>query len=126
MKQKLTTLIAGKKQETRDLKIKETGRIKKYYDTLNEEMEDALEKKAGDREAVAEIHAKQKAMLVQRQSALGDIEFRYRIGAVMSLLSVLITSYPCYFAKVSFPSPIQTADYDIIWTPIFKRFEPLV
>ena len=126
MKQKLTTLIAGKKQEARDLKIKETGRIKKYYDTLNEEMEDALEKKAGDREAVAEIHAKQKAMLLQRQSALGDIEFRYRMGAGMSLVSVLITNYPCYVSKVSVPSSMQTAEYDIIWNPIFKRFEPLV
>lgn len=126
MKQKLTSLIVRKKQEATDLKNKETGRIKKYYDTLNEEMEDALEKKAGDREVLAEIQAKQKAMLVQRQSALSDIEFRYRMGAGVSLVSVLVTNYPCYVSKVSVPLSIQMAEYDIIWNPLFKRFEPLV
>ena len=126
VKQKLTSLIARKKQEATDLKYKETERIKKYYDTLNEEMEEALERKAGDHEAVAEIQAKQKAILVQRQSALSEIEFRYRMGAGMSLVSVLVTNYPCYVSKVSMSSLTQTAEYDIIWNPLFKRFEPLV
>lgn len=126
IKQKLTGLIVRKKQEATDLKNKEAERMKKYYDTLNEEMEEALEKKAGDREALAEIQAKQKAMLVQRQSALSDIEFRYRMGAGLSLVSALITNYPCSVAKVSVPSSIQTTEYDIIWNPLFKRFEPLV
>lgn len=126
MKQKLTSLISRKKQEATDLKNKETERIKKYYDTLNEEMEEALERKAGDREAVAEIQAKQKAILVQRQSALGEIEFRYRMEAGMSLVSVLVTNYPCYVSKVGVPSSMQMEEYDIIWNPLFKRFEPLI
>ncbi|OOP55579.1 MAG: hypothetical protein AYP45_13965 [Candidatus Brocadia carolinensis] len=126
VRQKLTGLIVRKKQEAADLKNKEAERMKKYYDTLNAELEEALEKKAEDREAVANIQAKQKAMLVQRQSALSDIEFRYRMGASMSLVSVLVTNYPCYIAKVSVPSSIQTLEYDIIWNPLFKRFEPLV
>lgn len=126
MKQKVNGLIVRKKQEAMDLKHKETERMKKYYDTLNEEMEDAMEKKAGDHEALAEIQAKHKAMLVQRQSALSDVEFRYRMDAGMSLVSVLVTNYPCSVAKVSVPSSIQTAEFDIIWNPLFKRFEPLV
>lgn len=126
VKQKLTGLIARKKQEATDLKNKESVRMKKYYDTLNAEMEEALEKKAEDREAVTNIQAKQKAMLVQRQSAMSDIEFRYRMGAGMSLVSVLVTNYPCYVSKVSIPLSIQTMEYDIIWNPLFKRFEPLV
>ncbi len=125
MKQRLTSLITRKKQEAMDLKLKETERIKKYYDTLNEEMEDTLERKAGDREAVIEIQSKQKAMLVQRQSALGDIEFRYKMSAGMSLVSLLVTNYPCYVAKASVPSTLQPSGYDIIWNPLFKRFEPL-
>lgn len=125
VKQKVTSLIARKKQEATDLKLKETERIKKYYDTLNEEMEEALEKKAGDHEAVSEIQSKQKAILVQRQSALGDIEFRYKMTASMSLVSVLVTNYHCYVSKASVPSTMQPSGYDIIWTPLFKRFEPL-
>lgn len=126
IKQRLTSLIGRKKQETTDLKLKETERIKKYYDTLNEEMEDALERKAGDQEAVAEIRSKQKAVLAQKQSALGDIEFRYKMNAGISLVSVLITNYPCYVSKASIPSTLQPSGYDIIWNPLFKRFEPLV
>ena len=126
IKQKVTGLIVRKKQEALDLKHKEAERMKKYYDTLNEEMEEAMEKKSGDREALAEIQTKQKAMHVQRQSALSDIEFRYRMDAGMSLVSALITNYPCYVSKVSVSSSTQTAEYDIIWNPLFKRFEPLV
>jgi len=125
VKQKLTNLIARKKQESAAMKLKETERIKKYYDTLNEEMEEALEKKAGDREAVVEIQSKQKAILVQRQSALGDIEFRYKMSVGMSLVSVLVTNYPCYISKASVPSAMQPSGYDIIWNPLFRRFEPL-
>jgi hypothetical protein len=125
VKQKLTSLIVRKKQEATDLKLKETARIKKYYDTLNEEMEDALERKAGDHEAVSEIQSKQKAILVQRQSALGDIVFRYKMSADMSLVSVLVTNYPCYVSKAGVPSTLQPSGYDIIWNPLFKRFEPL-
>ncbi len=126
VKQKVTSLIVRKKQEATDLKHKETERIKKYYDTLNEEMEEVLERKAGDREAVAEIQSKQKAILVQRQSALGDIEFRYKMTAGMSLVSVLVTNYPCYVSKAIVPSTLQPSGYDVIWNPLFKRFEPLV
>lgn len=126
VKQKLTSLIARKKQEATDLKLKEIERMKKYYDTLNEEMEEALERKAGDHEAVVEIQSKQKAILVQRQSALGDIEFRYKMTAGMSLVSVLVTNYPCYVSKAIVPSTMQPSGYDIIWNPLFKRFEPLV
>lgn len=126
VKQKLTSLIARKKQEATDLKLKEIERMKKYYDTLNEEMEEALERKAGDHEAVVEIQSKQKAILVQRQSALGDIEFRYKMTAGMSLVSVLVTNYPCYVSKAIVPSTMQPSGYDVIWNPLFKRFEPLV
>lgn len=126
MKQRLTSLISRKKQEATDLKLKEIKRIEKYYDTLNEEMEDALERKAGDQGAVAEIQSKQKAMLAQKQSALGDIEFRYKMNAGMSLVSVLVTNYPCYVSKASVPSTLQPSGYDIIWNLLFKRFEPLV
>ncbi len=126
VKQRLTSLIGRKKQEAADLKLKETKRIEKYYDTLNEEMEDALEKKAGDQEAVVEIQSKQKAMLAQKQSALGDIEFRYKMNAGMSLVSMLVTNYPCYVSKASVPSTLQPSGCDIIWNPLFKRFEPLV
>ncbi len=125
VKQKVTSLIARKKQETTDLKLKETVRIRKYYDTLNEEMEDVLEKKAGDHEAMAAIQSKQKAVLAQRQSSLDDIEFRYKMSAGMSLVSVLVTNYPCYVSKASVPSTLQPAVYDVIWNPLFKRFEPL-
>lgn len=126
MKQRLMSLIGRKKQEATDLKLKETKRIEKYYGTLNEEMEDALERKAGDQKAVAEIQSKRKAMLAQKQSALGDIEFRYKTNAGMSLVSVLVTNYPCYISKASIPSTLQPSGYDIIWNPLFKRFEPLV
>lgn len=125
VKQKVTSLITRKKQEATDLKLKETERIKKYYDTLNEEMEDALEKKAGDREALAAIQSKQKAVLAQRQSSLDDIEFRYKMSAGMSLVSVLVTNYPCYVSKACVPSVLQPSGYDVIWNPLFKRFEPL-
>ncbi|MBE7446604.1 MAG: hypothetical protein HS132_15775 [Planctomycetia bacterium] len=126
VKQKLTSLIARKKQEATDLKLKETERIKKYYDTLNEEVEEALERKAGDHEAVLEIQSKQRAILMQRQSALGDIEFRYKMSAGMSLVSVLVTNYPCYVSKASVSSTMQPSGYDIICNPLFKRFEPLI
>ncbi len=126
VKQKVTSLIARKKQEATDLKLKETERIKKYYDALNEEMEDSLEKKAGDHEAMAAVQSKQKAVLAQRQSSLDDIEFRYKMSAGMSLVSVLVTNYPCYVSKASVPSTLQPSVYDLIWNPLFKRFEPLV
>lgn len=50
--------FAFKVRVTTDLKLKETERIKKYYDTLNEEVEEALERKAGDHEVVLEIQSK--------------------------------------------------------------------
>ncbi|MBF8276001.1 MAG: hypothetical protein HW390_1074 [Candidatus Brocadiaceae bacterium] len=125
VKQKVTSLIARKKQEATELKLKETARIKKYYDTLNEEMEEVLEKKVGAHEAVSEIQSKQKVILAQRQSSLGDIEFRYKMSAGMSLVSVLVTNYPCYVSKASVSSTLQPSGYDVIWNPLFKRFEPL-
>ena len=125
VKQKVTSLIARKKQEATDLKLKETGRIKKYYDTLNEEMEDALERKAGDHEAVAEIQSKQKAILVQRQSALGDIEFRYKMSAGMSLVSVLVTNYPCYVSKASVPSTMQPSGVRRHLEPALQAFRAI-
>ncbi len=125
IKQEDFDLITRKRQEATDLKRKETERIKKYYDTLNEEMEDALEKKTGDREAMAAIQSKQKAVLAQRQSSLDDIEFRYKMSAGMSLVSVLVTNYPCYISKASVPSVLQPSGYDVIWNPLFRRFEPL-
>ena len=85
-------------------------------------MKKALEKKAGDHEAVIEIQTKQKAVIVQRQSALGDIEFRYKMSAGMSLVSVLVTNYPCYVSKASVSSTLQPSGYDVIWNPALQTF----
>ncbi len=42
----------------------------------------------------------------------------------MSLVSVLVTNYPCYVSKASVPSTLQPSVYDLIWNPLFKHFEP--
>ena len=89
-----------------------------FHSNLNEEMEVALERKSGDREAVSEIPSKQKAMLMQRQSALGDIEFRYKMSAGMSL----VTNYPCYVSKAGAPSAMQPSGYDLYMEPALQAF----
>lgn len=125
IKQKLASLITKKNHEVTFLKTREAGRIKKYYETLLQETEELLEKKANDKEAVIDIQAKQKAMEVQRQAALNDIEFRYKMDVNLSLVSVLVTHYPCYIAKAQLPSS-QPQEFDLLWNPLFKRFEPLI
>jgi len=48
------------------------------------------------------------------------------MNAGMSLVSVLVTNYPCYVSKAGVPSTMQPSGYDLVWNPRFKRFEPLV
>jgi hypothetical protein len=125
IQQRLSRFITRKKQEVINLKNKEAARITKYYETLIQESEELLGKKAHDTKTTEEIHAKQRAIQIQKQSALSDIELRYKIDAHLSLVSVLVTNYPCYVSKVHVPFSSQAAEFEILWNPLFTRFEPL-
>lgn len=109
-----------------NLRNKEAERIIKYYETLFQEAEELLMKKAHDIKAVEEIQAKQKAIQLQKQAALSDIELRYKMDAHLSLVSVLVTNHPCYVSNISVPFSSQAMEFDILWrNPLFNRFEPL-
>ncbi|TLD41017.1 MAG: hypothetical protein JETT_2705 [Candidatus Jettenia ecosi] len=125
IQQRSTSLITRKKQEVVNLRNKEAERIIKYYETLFQEAEELLMKKAHDIKAVEEIQTKQKAIQLQKQAALSDIELRYKMDAHLSLVSVLVTNYPCYVSNISVPFTSQAREFDILWNPLFTRFEPL-
>lgn len=103
IQQRLTSLITRKKQEVVNLRNKEAEHITKYYETLFQEAEELLAKKAHDKKAVEEIQTKQKAIQLQKQAVLSDIELRYKMDAYLSLISVLVTNYPCYVSNISVP-----------------------
>ena len=126
IKQKLGGLFRRKRQEALSLKNRELERVGKYYESLIHETEEALAKKGGDKQMVTVIQEKQRAILLQKQAAVNDIEFRHKMGVSMSLVSALVTNYPCYVSRMRVPLSPKVVEFDIIWNPLFKRFEPLV
>lgn len=99
IQQRLTSLIT----RMVNLRNKEAEHITKYYETLFQEAEELLVKKAHDKKAVEEIQTKQKAIQLQKQAVLSDIELRYKMDAYLSLISTLVTDYPCYVSNISVP-----------------------
>jgi hypothetical protein len=101
------------------------ARLTEYYDDLTRDLQRRVDR-ASDDERRGALEDRIKAIQIEREAKLADVEAKYHLRVEMTLVNLMVITQPKVLLPVQIGDRHTKVERTAVWDPLSHQLEPLV
>ena len=124
LERKLLSPLGRRRRELESRLARESGRAAAYYDELIRELREQEQSLPADDPGRAPLDSKLRAIRLEREGRLAELQAKYKLEAEVALLSVLRLYLPRGVFSGRLTGKRHSAELTLVWDPVEQAGEP--